>query len=102
MGLLFPLHLLAAMWLFLVRPQQQRVRAQRQLLVSLEVGDEVVTAGGIVGRIVRLDERDAAIDVAPGVTLTFLRAAISRKLEPEENELAEPGAVQGPYEEEAD
>ena len=69
------------MWLLLIRPQQQRVRRQRELVSTLEVGDRVVTLGGIVGTIVGLDQEEARIEVAPGTVLTLLRAAVSRKVE---------------------
>ena len=69
------------MWALLIRPQQQRARKQRELVASLEVGDRVVTAGGLVARIVGLTEEQASLEAAPGVTLTFLRAAINRKLD---------------------
>ena len=75
--LLFPFILLALMWVLLVRPQQQRVRQQRDLVASLEVGDEVITAGGIVGRIVGLTDEEATVAVASGVELRFLRGAIT-------------------------
>ena len=80
MGLVVLLMLFAASWLLLIRPQQQRLRAQRALIESLAVGDRVVTAGGIIGTVTRLTDRDAEVEVAPGVHLTFLRAAMSRRL----------------------
>ena len=80
MQLLFPLILLGLMWLLLVRPQQQRVRRQRDLVAALEVGDEIVTAGGIVGRIVALDDDEARIEVAPGVELRVLRIAVNARV----------------------
>ena len=81
MGPVILILLFAASWLLLIRPQQQRLRAQRDLIASLEVGDRVVTAGGIIGTITVLSDRDARVEVAPGITLTFLRAAMSRRLE---------------------
>jgi preprotein translocase subunit YajC len=107
MGLIPFALILVAMWLFLVRPQQQRVRAQRDLLASLSVGDEVVTAGGIIGRIVELDDKEARIEVAPGMTLTFLRAAISRRLTPDVEQAdvqgqPEASAIEDATEEDAD
>jgi preprotein translocase subunit YajC len=77
MELLFPLALLVLMWFLLIRPQQQRVRAQRELVAALSVGDRVVTVGGLLGRIVALRDDDVDIEAAPGVVLTFRRAAIS-------------------------
>ena len=90
--LLFPALLFLAMWFLLIRPQQARVRRQRQLLGSLQVGDEVVTAGGLVGVIRDLSGEEARIEVAPGVEVRMLRAAISRTVEPAEPEVAEPGS----------
>lgn len=78
--LLFPLIFLALMWLLLVRPQQQRVRQQRELVASLEVGDDVVTSGGVVGTIVGLDPDEARIEVAPGVVVRFVRFAVSGRV----------------------
>jgi preprotein translocase subunit YajC len=78
--LLLPI-LLILMYLMLLRPQQQRLKNQRQLVASLDVGDDIVTAGGIIGRIVELSDERATVEVADGVTIDFLRAAISRKID---------------------
>lgn len=80
MELLFPLILLAAMWLLLLRPQQQRAKRHRALLATLAVGDEVVTAGGILGRVVALTDDRVELEVAPGTTLGVVRQAISQKV----------------------
>lgn len=74
----------ALMWFLLVRPQQQRVRAQRALLSALTVGDEVVTAGGIIGTVVALDGDTVTLAVGEGSTLRVVRPAISRRLPPPE------------------
>ena len=88
--LLLPI-LLILMYLVLLRPQQQRLRSQRQLVASLNVGDEIVTAGGMIGRIVALTDERASIEVADGVVIDFLRAAVSRRLDD-----VRPGAPSGP------
>lgn len=79
MELLFPLIFFALMWLLLVRPQQQRVRRQRELVGSIQVGDEVVTAGGLIGRIVALSDDEVRLEVAPGVVQRFLRVAVNAR-----------------------
>jgi preprotein translocase subunit YajC len=80
---LLPLVLIVGMmWLLLIRPQQQRVRRQQALLSSLAVGDEVVTAGGLIGRIVALDDERMSVELAPGVVVPFVRAAVSHRIEP--------------------
>jgi preprotein translocase subunit YajC len=81
MASFIPLLLLGAMmWLLLIRPQQQRVRRQQALLAALEVGDEVVTAGGMIGRIREIDGDRARIELSPGVVVEFLRGAVSQRL----------------------
>lgn len=80
MELLFPALLFALIYLLLIRPQQQRVRAQRELIAALEVGDEIVTVGGLLGRIVALDADVVSVEAAPDVVLRFRRAAISGRL----------------------
>ena len=48
----------ALLWLFLIRPQRRRAQAQRQLLASVEVGDEILTVGGLYGNVRAIDEDD--------------------------------------------
>ena len=79
---LIPLALLGVMlWFLLIRPQQQRVRRQQELLSSLQVGDRVVTAGGMIGEIVTLDSDRASVRLAPDVVVEFLRVAISQRVD---------------------
>jgi preprotein translocase subunit YajC len=65
------------MYLVLIRPQQQRVKAQRALVMSLSVGDEVVTIGGMLGRIITIDDDVATVETTPGTILRFRRTAIA-------------------------
>ena len=82
--LIFPL-LLAAMWWFTIRPQQQRLREQRDLVAALAVGDVVLTAGGIVGRITSFVDDEAVLDVGRGtpVEIRIVRAAVTKRITPE-------------------
>ncbi len=93
MALIFPLILIVAVYFLMLRPQQQRVARQRALVNSIEVGDEVVTAGGIVGRVRRLDDDRATVEIATGVEITLLRGAIAQKVVADVG--AEPGPVNG-------
>ena len=79
--IIFPL-LMVGMYLLLVRPQQKRLKAQRELIASIAVGDEVVTAGGIIGTVRVLTDDRIFLEVADGVELKVLRGAISRTIEP--------------------
>jgi preprotein translocase subunit YajC len=84
MALLFPLLLVGAVYFLMLRPQQQRVQRQRALISALEPGDEVVTAGGIVGHVRRLDADRIVLEVAPAVEITLLRGAIAQRILPPE------------------
>jgi preprotein translocase subunit YajC len=82
-----PLILIVGVGYFLmIRPQQRKMRAQRELLNQLEVGDEVVTAGGMFGSIVDIDEDDdvLTVEIAPGMNVRMLRGGISRRISDEE------------------
>jgi preprotein translocase subunit YajC len=83
MSFLFIPALLILMYFFLLRPNQQRLRKQRELVSSIGIGDDVVTAGGLIGRVVALKDDRAWLDTGDGVTIEFLRAAINRKLDDE-------------------
>jgi preprotein translocase subunit YajC len=79
MQLLFPLVLIAAFYFLLLRPQQQRVRSHNALIAAVDVGDEIVTAGGIVGVIKSISERDVQLEIAPSVVVTLAKGAIAQK-----------------------
>jgi preprotein translocase subunit YajC len=75
--------LVAAFIFFVVRPQRRQLAAHRAFVESLEVGDEVITAGGIIGTIRTLDEGTAHLEVAPGVVIEVARGAIAQRRQPE-------------------
>ena len=79
-SLLFIPIILVVGYLLLIRPQQMRVRQQQSLLASLKPGDEVITAGGMVGTVQSMDGDRVSLEVAPGTTVVFLRQAVARKL----------------------
>lgn len=85
--MLLPLLLMGAIFYFLlIRPQQRRTRAQRDLIQSLDVGDEVITIGGVFGTIRALDEEAVTLEVAPGIQVRLVKSGIARKLVFDEEE----------------
>ena len=81
---LLPLILIFGLfYMFLIRPQRNRQKQQQALLGQLEVGDEVQTAGGMFGRISRLDDQFAWVELAPGVEIKMLRRAVVGRVGPE-------------------
>lgn len=80
MELLFPIAIFALIYFLLFRPQQQRAKNQRKLIESLEVGDEIVTIGGVLGTIVALHELNVEVEIADGVRVKVVRPAISARV----------------------
>ena len=72
-----------AMYFFTIRPQQQRLRNQRALILSIEAGDEVVTAGGIIGTVTVVAANEIHLDVGNGTELRLARSAITARLAPD-------------------
>lgn len=87
--IIFPL-LMVGMYLLLVRPQQKRLKAQRDLIASIQVGDEVVTAGGLIGTVRVLTDDRIFLEVSDGVEIKVLRGAISRTIDPATRQVVEP------------
>ena len=81
-SLLLILVAFAFLYLVLVRPQRRRQMQSRQLLNSLAVGDEVVTAGGIYGRVTELLDGDVIIEIAPNTSVRLARRAIGAIVPP--------------------
>lgn len=81
-NLIFIAIMIAVFYLLMIRPQQQRQRRQGEMLAALKPGDEVVTIGGIYGRVVAVDER-VRITVAEGAELEVAKAAIASVVEGE-------------------
>ena len=72
-------------WLLLVRPQRAGVRKQQQLLASLDVGNEIVSAGGLYGVIRALDCDDLEVEIADGLVVRMARGAVAGIVEPDED-----------------
>lgn len=74
---LLPLIIIFAIfWFLIIRPQTKRAKQHREMVGALKTGDEVVTQGGILGRIVALDDNFATIEVADGVRIRVQRQMI--------------------------
>jgi len=65
-------------YFMLIRPQQKRMKEQRDMLSKLATGDEVVTAGGLLGKIVEVGETLVTLEVASGVNVRVQRSQITQ------------------------
>ncbi|HUU28170.1 MAG TPA: preprotein translocase subunit YajC [archaeon] len=66
------------LYFLVMRPQQKEQQRHKQMLASLKRGDEVVTAGGIYGKIIDLDEHTVDLKISEGTKVKVERARISR------------------------
>jgi len=78
---LIPLILLfVVFWFLLIRPQMKRQKEHRQLVEKLAKGDEVVTTGGVAGRIEEVGESFLTVEIAEGVRVRVQRGAVNAVL----------------------
>lgn len=80
---LLPLLLLGVVFYFLIiRPQRNRQRQQTQLIASVRPDAQIMTSSGIFGRVVDRDDEFVRVEIAPGVIVTLLPAAIAKIIDP--------------------
>jgi preprotein translocase subunit YajC len=79
----------AIMYFLLIRPQRQQQKRHSQLIASLKIGDEVITAGGIYGEVTQLDNERVLLEVDDDVRIAVARRAIASIVPPEELERLE-------------
>ena len=76
-----PLIFLAAMgalfWFLLIRPQRRRATAHRSLVEALKPGDEVITAGGVFGRVRSMADDHVLLEIAPGTEIRVAKEAVT-------------------------
>jgi preprotein translocase subunit YajC len=80
LGLLFPIGLVVLLYFLMIRPQVKRQKEHKKMVEALAKGDEVTTAGGLVGRITELGDNFAQIEVADQVNVKIRRTAVESVL----------------------
>jgi preprotein translocase subunit YajC len=74
--------LVAAFYFLIVRPQRRNAQVRRQLLATVDVGDEIVTSGGIIGTVLAIDDETLDVEIADGVVVRLARGAVAAKTNP--------------------
>jgi preprotein translocase subunit YajC len=76
---LFPLILIFVVFYFLlIRPQQAKIKAQREMLAGVKRGDRVVTGGGIIGLVTKvISDNEIQVEIAEGVRVRLLKQTIT-------------------------
>ena len=89
-GLLIIVVLFGLMWFLMIRPQRAKAQAQKRLLGQVEVGDEILTVGGLYGIVqeVETDEDggDLVVEIAEGIHVRIARRALATVVKPDEYE----------------
>jgi preprotein translocase subunit YajC len=84
LALLFPLILFGLLYFFLIRPSRNKIKKHRQMVANLKPGDFVKTVAGIRGRVIRRDDKNLILEIAPGVQIDVDSSKIESKVETEE------------------
>ena len=77
----------AIMWFFLIRPQQKKLKEHQKMVAALRRGDQVITQGGVIGKVVKVrdDSNESEVEIAQGVNVRVVRstiATVTSKTEP--------------------
>lgn len=75
-SLLLPIGLVVLFYFFLIRPQSKRQKEHRQMLTELQKGEEVITSGGILGKISKITDDFITLEIADTVSLTIQKSAV--------------------------
>jgi preprotein translocase subunit YajC len=80
MQIIFLLALPLLMYFLLIRPQQRRLKEQRELLAAVQEGDEIVTTGGIYGYVNAVEDDTIWLEIAEGVEIRIVKGGVMRRI----------------------
>ncbi|SCW52998.1 protein translocase subunit yajC [Sphingobium faniae] len=69
-------------WFLLIRPQQKRMKDHKAKIEAVKKGDQVVTGGGLVGKVVRVDDIYVDVELAPGMKVKAVKGTLSDVVDP--------------------
>ncbi|MEY1662808.1 preprotein translocase subunit YajC [Isoalcanivorax beigongshangi] len=78
--LIFIVIMVVVFYFFLIRPQSKRAKEHRALVAALDKGDEVVTVGGMLGKVSKVTDDYVIVEIAPNMEIKFQKHAISATL----------------------
>ncbi|MES2903457.1 MAG: preprotein translocase subunit YajC [Pseudomonadota bacterium] len=80
---MFPLLLIFAIFYFLmIRPQSRKMKAHQAELMAIKKGDDIITGGGIRGRVTKVTDDEAEVEIAPNVKIRVIKSTISTVVKP--------------------
>ena len=69
--------IIGIMYFLMIRPQQKRLKEHREMVASIRRGDTVVTSGGIIGKVAKVDDNELQVEIADGVKIKVVRSTVS-------------------------
>lgn len=72
--------LILIMYFMMIRPQQKKMKQHKEMVSSLEKGDEVMTTGGILGRVSKIKDDFVVVTISDGIEIKFQKASIAQTL----------------------
>jgi preprotein translocase subunit YajC len=67
-------------WILVFRPQQRQMKAHRDAIAAVKKGDEVITGGGIRGKVTKVTDDEAEVEIAQGVKVRVVKSTITQVL----------------------
>ena len=74
--------MIAIFWFLIIRPQMRQQKAHRDKVAAVKKGDQVITAGGLLGKVVKVDDQYAEIEIAQGVKVKAVKATLGDIVKP--------------------
>ena len=75
-SLILPIGLVVLFYFFLIRPQSKRQKEQKQMIADLQKGEEIITSGGILGKITNINDNFITLEIAKDVSIRIQKAAV--------------------------
>jgi preprotein translocase subunit YajC len=82
MGILPWLLIFGIFYILMIRPQQRRVKEHQAAINAVKKGDDIITGGGIRGRVTKITDDEAEVEIAQGVKIRVIKSTISTVLRP--------------------
>jgi len=69
--------IIGIMYFLMIRPQQKRLKEHQAMVAAIRRGDTIVTSGGIIGKVAKVEDQELQVEIAEGVKIKILRSTVS-------------------------
>ena len=69
--------IIGIMYFLMIRPQQKRMREHREMIAAINRGDQIVTSGGVIGKVTKVEDNELQVEIAEGVRVKIMRSTVS-------------------------